>query len=91
MITAIVIVLSPFVLNALTAVVNAIVGIESTTAKRVVLSVLSLVGMIAVSASTGAPIDPANLNADLVLLAEAFYGFISAHGSYHLFFKSKTA
>lgn len=89
MITALVIIISPFVLNGLTRVVNAIVGIQSTTGKRIVLASLSLIGMVAVSATTGAPLDPANVNSDLVLLAETFYGFISAHGSYTLFFKGK--
>ena len=87
MLTALVIAVSPFVLNALTAVVNLVLGIQSTTGKRIVLAVLSLIGMIAASAATGNPIDPTNLNSDLVVLAETFYGFLSSHASYHLFFK----
>lgn len=90
MLTALVIFVSPFALNALTFVVNAVLGIQSTTGKRIVLALLSLVGMVAASAATGNPIDPANVNSDLLVLADAFYGFLSSHASYHLFFKSST-
>ena len=87
MLTGFIIIISPFVLNALTAVANKLTGIQSTTAKRLILAVLSLAGIVAASAASGNPIDPESVNSIVQVIAETFVAFIAAHGSYHLFIK----
>lgn len=90
MLTGIVIIISPFVLNALTALTNRITGVQSTTAKRLILAAVSLIGIVGTSAATGNPIDPSSVSSVLQVVAETFVTFLTAHGSYHLFFKSST-
>jgi hypothetical protein len=87
MLTGIIIIVSPFVLNGLTSLVVRLTSIQSTSLKRVVLAVLSLVGIVALSASTGSPVDPANVNADLTIIGETFVSFLMSHGSYDMLVK----
>jgi hypothetical protein len=69
------------------AVVKWLSPMETTTSKRVVLALFSLAGVIAVSAMTGAPVDPNTVSSILETLVEAFVAFLLAHGSYTLFWK----
>lgn len=90
MITALVLIISPFVINGLTAVVVYLTNIKSDGLKRVVVAVFSLVAIVSASVSTGTPIDAANVNANLTILAETFLAFLMSHGSYTMFLKRKT-
>jgi len=91
MVDAILLALSPFVLNGVTAVANWGMGITDTAGKRLVLALLSLIGVVATAAMTGQPIDPTNVSTLLTAIATSFLAFLMAHGSYHLFFKGSPA
>jgi hypothetical protein len=91
MLTAILLALSPFVLNLVMAVVKWLSPMESTSSKRVVLALFSLAGVIAVSATTGSPVDPNVVSSILQTLVETFVAFLLAHGSYTLFWKRRKA
>lgn len=89
MVSAIILAISPFVLNIIMGVVKWLSPLETTASKRVVLALFSLAGVIATSAMTGAPVDPNLVSNILMTLVEAFVAFVLAHGSYTLFWKAK--
>jgi hypothetical protein len=88
MLSAIVVALSPFVLNTVMGVVKWLSPLETTASKRVVLALFSLAGVIATSAMTGAPVDPNTVSSIIQTIVEAFVAFVLAHGSYTLFWQS---
>ena len=90
MLSAILLALSPFVLNIVMGVVKWLSPLETTASKRVVLALFSLAGVIATSAMTGAPVDPNLVSNILMVLVEAFVAFVLAHGSYTLFWKAES-
>jgi hypothetical protein len=85
MLSAIVLALSPFVLNAVIGIVKWLSPLETTTSKRVVLALFSLAGVIATSAMTGTPVGPNIASSNLQVVIETFIAFVLAHGSYTLF------
>ena len=88
MLSAIILAISPFVLNMVMGVVKWLSPLETTASKRVVLALFSLAGVIATSAMTGAPVDPNLVSNIRMVLVEAFVAFVLAHGSYTLFWKA---
>jgi hypothetical protein len=91
MIDGIILALSPFILNGVTALAVLATGFSSTAGKRVVLAAFALIGVIATAAVTGTPVDPASVNYDVGIIGTSFVAFLMAHGSYHLFFKGGSA
>src|ERR1043166_709201 len=91
MIDAILLLVSPFALNAVTKLVTWSVGVTDTPGKRLGLAVLSLLGAVGTAVANGTPLDPGNLNTLLSVIATSFVAFLMAHGSYHLFFKAPSA
>lgn len=85
MLSAIVLALSPFLLNVVMAIIKWLTPTESTAWKRGVLALLSLAGVIATSAMTGTPVNPNEVSSLLTAIVEAFVAFLLAHGSYTLF------
>jgi hypothetical protein len=90
MLSAIALALSMFVLNMVMGVVKWLSPLETTAAKRVILALLSLAGVIATSAMTGTPVDPNMVSSIVQVIVEAFVAFVLAHGSYTLFWKPDT-
>jgi len=90
MVSAIILAISPFVLNVIMGVVKWLSPLETTASKRVVLTLFSLAGVIAASAMTGSPVDPNLVSNILMTLVEAFVAFVLAHGSYILFWKAES-
>jgi hypothetical protein len=90
MVSAIILAISPFVLNIIVGIVKWLSPLETTTSKRVILALFSLAGVIATSAMTGTPVDPNMVSSIVHVLVEAFVAFVLAHGSYTLFWKSES-
>lgn len=88
MIDAILLAVSPFILNGLTSLVSWAAGITDTPGKRLLLAILSLLGAVATAVMNGTPLDPTNVSSLVSIIATTFVAFLMAHGSYHLFFKS---
>ena len=83
MVSAIILAISPFVLNIIVALAP---GDYSFQAHRPVAVFPGSV--IATSAMTGASVDPYMGSNILMVLVEAFVAFVLAHGSYTLFWKA---
>jgi hypothetical protein len=88
MLSAILLAISPFVLNIVLGIVKWLSPLETTASKRVVLALLSLAGVIATSAMTSTPVDPNMISSITQVLIEAFVAFVLAHGSSTLFWKT---
>lgn len=87
MLSALLLAISPFILNIVMGVVKWLSPLETTTSKRAVLALFSLAGVIATSAMTGTPVDPNMISSITQVIVEAFVAFVLAHGSYTLFWK----
>lgn len=80
----------PFILNSLMEFAKKVGAAEfQTPGKRFVLAILSIVGVIAANALMGTEIDPNQISVWITIAFEAFAAFVSAHGSYTLFFKKQ--
>ena len=88
---AIIIALSPFLLNGVMAGVKWLAGNNTftTTGKRGILALLALVGAVAFGTYTGTPVDIDSLTSLSTVVIEAFVAFLLAHGSYTLFWKKQ--
>lgn len=91
MLESIILALSPFALNAVMGIVKWLSAMESTAGKRFFLALFSLVGVIALNAMNGTPVDPNQVSSLLQTIMETFIAFIAAHGSYTLFFNKPAA
>lgn len=80
----------PFIINSLMGLAKrySLVGNMTTPGKRAVLAILAIVGVVAASFLNGTPIDAASLSGLTEVALMALAAFISAHGSYVLFWNS---
>jgi hypothetical protein len=83
--TAFIIALTPFVVNLLMSLGKMLTDVQDTAGKRILLGVLSLIGVIAGNALAGTPIDPTSLGGLVQGILLTAVTFIAAHGSYSLF------
>ncbi len=91
MLSALLLALLPLAVNGVTALTNYAGGIRDTPAKRFVLAVVALMGVVAAAALTGNPVDPDSVTSMAQTAVEAFVTFLASHASYHLFLKKKQA
>lgn len=84
MLSAILIALGPFALNGVTELTKYLTSVSSTGAKRFVLGVFSILGVIALSAYNGTPLDIDSVSSISVTLMQSLAAFLAAHGSYSL-------
>ena len=86
MISSILIALMPFILNGLTQVTKYLTAASSVSWKRAILAVFAILGVLAGNALSGSPIDVPTLTGFIQTGLVSLVAFLSAHGSYHLFF-----
>lgn len=80
---------SPFILNSLMGMFKWMGAQDfSTPGKRMILALLSIVGVISTNALAHSALDMNSLSGLVQILLESFVAFIAAHGSYHFFWKS---
>lgn len=91
MISALLLAVLPLAVNAVTQVTNYAAGFNSTPAKRFILAVVALLGVVAASALSGNPVDPTSVNSLAQTAVEAFMTFLASHAQYHLFLKRPQA
>lgn len=83
-----VLVVTPFVLNGFMYVLKTLGAEDMTTyGKRLILAVLALIGVLASSLLTGVSPDMNTVSGFISTILMAFLGFVSAHGTYSLFWK----
>ena len=90
MLDAILVALAPFILNAITSLAKWLGGVQTTAGKRFLRAVFSLIGVVALSALNGTPVDPNSITSLVTAAVEALSAFLMAHGSYTLFWKPTT-
>ena len=88
MLETIILALVPFGLNMIMGIVKWLSGLETTASKRFWLALFSLVGVVALKATNGTPVDPNQISSLLQVIAETFIAFIASHGSYTLFWNN---
>ena len=86
MLTSILVALTPFILNGLTQITKVLAGASSVSWKRLILAIFAIVGVICGNALTGSPIDFPTVTGLIQVALVSGAAFLSAHGSYHLFF-----
>lgn len=84
MLLAITAALTPFLINGATELTKYLTNASTTEGKRFILALVSIVGVISLSALNGLPLD----NTTVAGLVETAFGalaaFLAAHGSYTL-------
>ena len=77
--------LTPFILNGVVSITKWAGNVQTTGGKRFLLSVFSLIGVVALSVLNGTPVNVDSVSSLLQTVIEALVAFLAAHGSYHLF------
>jgi uncharacterized membrane protein YqhA len=83
--TPIIIALTPFAVNLFMSLGKMLTDVQDTAGKRILLGVLSLIGVVAGNALAGTPIDPTSLGGLVQEVLLAVATFLASHGSYSLF------
>lgn len=87
---AVVLALTPFVLNAVMAVAKWIGAQDTSTPfKRTLLALFAIIGVVAGNTLAGTPITPDSISNDAIVLVQSFVMFVAAHGTYNLFWAAK--
>ncbi len=81
---------APFLLNLVMALSKWSMGFMTTPGKRFLLALFALMGVIISNALTGNPIQIDSITNLTQILLESFAAFLAAHGSYTLFWNSRT-
>lgn len=84
MFLAITAVITPVLINGATEFLKWLTSASSTGGKRFILALLSIVGVISLSAINGTPLDLTTFSGLLQTAFEALAAFMAAHGSYSL-------
>lgn len=88
--TAFIIAITPFILNGLMFIFKLLVNVQDTAGKRILLGILSLIGVLAGNALSGSPIDTVTIGGLVQTILLALVAFLAAHGSYNIFGASST-
>lgn len=83
--TAFIIAFTPFVVNLLMGLFKKITAVQDTAGKRILLGILSLIGVLSANALAGSPIDQSSLSGLVQDMLLAAVTFLTAHGSHNLF------
>lgn len=89
--TAFIIAITPFLLNGLMVIFKWITSVQDTSGKRILLGILSIVGVLAGNALSGSPIDVPTLGGLVQTVLLSGVAFLASHGSYNLFKGTPTA
>jgi hypothetical protein len=87
MIEALIVALSPFILNSVMGLAKWFGNLQTTAGKRFVLALLSIFGVLAFSALNGTPVDTNSISSLVTVAMQALAAFLMAHGSYVLFWQ----
>jgi hypothetical protein len=91
MLEAIIVALSPFVLNAVMGLAKWFGNLQTTAGKRFLLALFSIIGVLAYSSLNGTPVDTNSISNLVTVAMQALAAFLMAHGSYVLFWQKAAA